>query len=408
MSWLTKGIDPRARDGSRDGSSLNNLTPSPPTLNPESPLLGTKFMFDADRTRLGVLLVALLVTWLPVELLAQVGPNPYRPVPWADLSEDRQWGPVSAIYADPDGEHIWVFDRCGSTFEENSCLENESVDPILRLDPAGNVVTSFGAGLFVWPHGMHVDREGNVWVVDGATGARAAAGQLLGRGQQVHKFSSEGELLLSLGTAGVAGDGPNHFNGPTDVAIAANGDIFVTDGHSDSGDGNDRVVKFAPDGTFLTQFGETGSARGQLLGPHAIAIDSQGRVFVGDRGNNRIQLFDQDGTLLEIWTQFGKPSGIFIDPNDVIYVADSESAAEHRHPNPGWERGIRIGDARSGWVVAFILWEDGSEDESRPDPGPAGSGAEGITADAAGNLYLGVVRTPTVLKYTPIRPFTIR
>jgi sugar lactone lactonase YvrE len=340
----------------------------------------------------------------PAAGAAQAGTNPYRPVDWGRLPEGRQWGPTSAIHIDRDLEHVWVFDRCGSTHQHNSCLGLDDVDPILKFDPEGNLVTSFGRGYFVFPHGMTVDHEGNVWVTDAATGPMAARGALEGRGHQVFKFSAEGELLMTLGTAGEAGAGPDHFNGPNDVVVAPNGDIFVAEGHNDTGQGNDRVVKFAPDGTYLMEWGGTGTAHGQFLGPHAIAMDSQGRVFVGDRGNNRIQIFDQNGNLLQVWTQFGKPSGIFIDRNDVIYVADSESATDHRNPNPGWERGIRIGDARTGWVTAFILWEDGSEDPSRPDPGPAGSGAEGVTADIDGNLYLGIVRTPRVQKYVKIRP----
>lgn len=335
---------------------------------------------------------------------AQMGPNPYRPVEWGTLPEGRQWGPASAVHIDRDLEHVWVFDRCGSTHQQNNCLGLDDVDPIMKFDRDGNLVTSFGRGMFVFPHGIHVDHEGNVWVADGATGPLAERGALEGKGHQVFKFSPEGQLLMTLGTAGVPGDGPNHFNGPNDVVVAPNGDIFVVEGHQDNGSGNDRVVKFSSDGSFLKEWGGSGSARGQFLGPHTVAMDSQGRVFVGDRGNNRIQIFDQEGNLLYVWTQFGKPSGIFIDHNDVIYVADSESATDHRNPNPGWERGIRVGDAATGWVTAFILWEDGSEDPTRPDAGPAGSGAEDVTADRDGNLYLGIVRTPEVRKYVRIRP----
>jgi hypothetical protein len=119
-----------------------------------------------------------------------------------------------------------------------------------------------------------------------------------------------------------------------------------------------RVHKFAPDGTYLATIGETGYGPGQFLEPHAIAMDSQGRLFVGDRYNNRIQILEQDGNFVAAWTQFGRPSGIFIDENDLIYVADSESAPGpqpvHRSAERGWERGIRIGDARTGWVFHFI------------------------------------------------------
>ena len=331
---------------------------------------------------------------------SQTGPNPYRAVQWGTLPQGRTWGPTSAIQVDRDGRHVWVFDRCGSPHTANDCIGRDEVDPIMKFDADGNLVKSFGRGMFVFPHGIHLDRAGNVWVADAASAEDAPAG----KGQQIFKFSPDGELLMTLGTAGVAGNGPNQFNRPTDVVVASNGDIFVSDGHDDNGTGNDRIVKFSSDGRYIKEWGGSGSARGQFFGPHTIAIDSQDRIFVGDRGNNRIQIFDQEGELLSVWTQFGKPSGIFIDSNDKIYVADSESATEHRHPNPGWERGIRVGDARTGWVEDFILWEDSTEDPTRAGPGPDGSGAEDVTADAAGNLYLGIVRTPRVQKYVRIRP----
>jgi DNA-binding beta-propeller fold protein YncE len=128
---------------------------------------------------------------------------------------------------------------------------------------------------------------------------------------------------------------------------------------------------------------------------HAIAIDSRGRVFVADRSNNRIQLFDQEGTPLAIWTQFGRPSGIFFDDNDRIYVADSESDDVQ---NPGWEMGIRIGDAATGWVDEFILYPWGDPRDT------AGNGAEFAAADAAGNLYAGEPRPRKLQKYVRVRP----
>ena len=191
------------------------------------------------------------------------------------------------------------------------------------------MIGSFGAGRFAWPHGIYVDAEGNVWVTD------ARAGN--GRGHQVTKFSADGRVLLTLGEAGVAGSDSAHFDGPTDVVVAPNGDVFVSDGHEAAS--NNRILKFTRDGKFVKQWGGTGSAPGQFLVPHALALDSRGRLFVADRDNNRIQIFDQDGKLLDEWTQFGRPSGLYIAKDDTLYVSDNQSNTERasglgaRHPD---------------------------------------------------------------------------
>ncbi len=198
---------------------------------------------------------------------------------------------------------------------------------------------------------------------------------------------------MTLGTPGAPGDGPSSFNAPSDVVVADNGDIFVADGHGN--DTNNRVVKFSSDGRFIKSWGQTGYGPGEFRTLHAIAIDSRGRVFVGDRSNNRIQIFDQDGNFLAMWTQFGRPSGIFFDENDQIYVADSESDDVQ---NPGWEMGIRIGDARTGWVNAFVLFPWGDLRET------AGNGAEFVAVDRDGNLYGGEPRPRRLQKYVRVRP----
>ena len=304
--------------------------------------------------------------------------NPFREVSgWATLPGGRAWGSTSAVFPAADGRHVWVAERCG----ENICVGHDDLDPIYLFDESGRVVRSFGKGLIVWPHGIFVDREGNVWIAD----ARAEGG----KGNQVHKFSPEGRLLMSLGKAGVAGSGHDTFDQPSDVLVAPDGSIFVADGHGAGG--NNRVVKFSADGTYLKEWGGTGGDTGEFRDPHALAMDSQGRLFVGDRANSRIQIFDQEGGHLATWTQFGRPSGLFIDANDVLYSADSESNLQR---NAGWKRGIRIGSARDGWVTAFI-----------PDPEPdpdhsATSGAEGVAVDAAGNVYGAEVGPRRLVKYT--------
>ena len=365
------------------------------------------------------------------DLAAQaVANNPYRAVyGWAQLPEGGELGVVSGIKSDPDGEHLWILDRCGA----NQCA-NSDLNPIHKFDLEGNLVKSLGAGLFAWPHGFDVDDEGNIWVTDGAPvgDGRMEPGFRMGMGHQVFKLSSEGEVLMTLGEAGVAGDDKTHFNGPASVLVAPNGEIWVADGHRS---GNNRVIKFAPDGEFIFQLGGAGAGagggcahvapdgiappcpgpqpitdpipgaggvktasgdRGRFYDLHDLAMDSRGRLFVADRGNNRIQVFEQDGSFFEVWTQFGKPSGIAIDDDDRIYVVDgmSDGRWAGRHWNPGWERGIRIGDARTGWISAFIPDYEASTSSSM----------EFLGVDAHGSIYAGDVGRRRLVKYVRVRP----
>ena len=346
-------------------------------------------------SRLGLVGGLAAVMWVgtAVGSFAQVLPNPYRTVDdWAQLPGGREMGAVGGVTVDPDGDHIWAVVRCDAADPSrfgNECLDSD-LDPILKFDLDGNVIESFGSGMFIWPHGIDVDQDGNVWVADAVSAARTPDGT---RGHQVIKFSPDGRVLMTLGTPGVPGEGPYSFNAPADVVVADNGDIFVADGHAL--DGNNRVVKYSPDGTFIKAWGSTGYAPGEFRTLHAIAIDARGRVFVGDRSNNRIQIFDQEGTFLAMWTQFGRPSGIFFDAKDQIYVADSESDDVQ---NPGWEMGIRIGDARSGWITAFVLYPWGDPREI------AGNGAEFVAVDRDGNLYAGEPRPRRLQKYVRARP----
>jgi sugar lactone lactonase YvrE len=305
-------------------------------------------------------------------------PNPYGVVAgWAADPPGRAWGATSAVYPARDGSgNLWVAERCGA----NLCTDKPDLDPILLYSPEGKVLRSFGKGLILWPHGIHVDPDNNVWVTDARGGD--------GRGHQIHKFDANGKLLMSLGVAGVGGLGETIFNQPSDILVAPDGSLFVVDGHGAGG--NNRVVKLGPDGTFIKEWGSTGSEAGEFRDPHALAMDSQGRLFVGDRGNSRIQIFDQEGQHLATWYQFGRPSGVFIDANDVLYVADSESNARR---NPGFKRGIRIGSAKDGFVTAFIP-------DPEPDQDSSGtSAAEGVAADAAGNVYGAEVGPRQLVKY---------
>jgi len=321
-------------------------------------------------------------------------PNPYRTEEgWAKMPAGRSWGSTSAVEIDRDGTSIWVAERCGA----NSCL-NSMLDPILKFDATGKLIKSFGAGLMIFPHGIFVDHDGNIWVTDGQDNApRRPRGAPADAplppppatmiGHQVFKFSPEGKLLLTLGKLG-GGKGDDYFFQPNDVLVAPNGAIFVAEGH---GGDNARILKFSPDGKLVKQWGKKGTGKGEFDQPHALALDSRGRLFVGDRSNNRIQIFDQDGKWLDEWTQFSRPSGIYIDAHDNIYVADSESGSvepEHK----AWTRGIRIGSAKDGTVRAFI-----------PDPTvnpPSTSSAEGVAVDKNGVIYGAEVGQKALKRYT--------
>ncbi len=303
-------------------------------------------------------------------------PNPYARVhPWGELPAPYEPGAynerASFIGADegPDG-NIYLLSRC----LQNSCT-GRSEPALLKLDPSGRLLLSWGSGMFDFPHGLDLDDEGNVWVADQ-------------RGHRVVKFDAEGNHLLTIGERGNPGD-PPLLNEPTDVIVTAAGDIFITEGHSFA-PGANRVTKWAADGTFVMSWGGTGSGPGEFNVPHTIALDSQGRLFVGDRANNRIQIFDQEGTLLDIWYQFGRPSGIAIGADDRIYVADSES---YGTDNPGWKKGIRVGSARDGSVEYLI--------EDLEPTAIEHSGAEGVGVDSAGNVYGAVVRRRMLERHEP-------
>jgi DNA-binding beta-propeller fold protein YncE len=270
--------------------------------------------------------------------------------------------------ADLDAQgNLWVLHRPptpgGTAWAAGSRKGGEV--PVLMFDASRKLVKSFGQGMCLQPHGLHVDPDGNIWVTD--SGPFYEAGKVEGKGFQVFKFNRDGKLLMTLGKAGVGVAGPDTFVGPTDVVVNARGEIFVADGHTPrpgSSDG-DRIVKLSRDGKFIKAWGsQRGSGPGQVIGPHRLALDSQGRLFVADRGNRRIQIFDQDGRFLDQWTQFGSPSGIWIDKHDTMYVAV-----------PGQDGGIRIGSAKTGTLTAVIR----------------GTSPEVAIADTQGNVYSGLV-----------------
>ena len=318
-------------------------------------------------------------------------PNPAPMVTrnWGDLPEGREWGSTAGIDIDPNDGHIWAYERCGAgTFGGGTPIncDTNPVDPIFKFDRnTGEVLANFGGGIMMTPHGIHVDSDSNVWVTDFANNPAGT------KGQQVHKFSSDGELLMSLGTAGQPGSGPNQFNQPNDVIVGPDGSIYVSDGHSGQGmttnqamaDGREagstaRIIKFSADGTRIKEWGQIGVRHGEFRTPHAMEFDSQGRLWVADRGNHRIEIFDQDGNYLDSRYMYGRISGIFITDDDMVYAIDSESSPTG---HVGWRNGVRIGHVDEDRITGFI---PPFEREDRIYQGAAG---EGVAVDADGNVW---------------------
>jgi sugar lactone lactonase YvrE len=342
---------------------------------------------------LGTLACATVLAQTPVgnPVTGEGLPNPAPVVTtnWGELPDGREWGSTAGIEIDPIDGHIWAYERCGASSFGGGVpvnCDNNPVDPIFKFDRhTGEVLANFGGGVMVTPHGLHVDAEGNVWVTDFVANADQT------KGHQVHKFSPNGELLMSLGTPGKAGSGPNQFNQPNDVITAPDGSIFVADGHSGQGmitmaaiqegiesGATARILKFDAGGKLIKEWGRLGVRHGEFRTPHALAFDSMGRLWVADRGNHRIEIFDQEGNYLDSRYLYGRISGLFISADDTVYAIDSESGPTN---HPGWLNGVRIGKVSEDRIIGFI---PPFERESRVYQGTAG---EGVAVDADGNVY---------------------
>jgi sugar lactone lactonase YvrE len=231
------------------------------------------------------------------------GANPYRVIrDWARLTlEERPWGGSNGVAIDRDGKTVWATDRC-SAAPAPGCLGSKA-NPVHHFDEQGKEIRSFGGGMLVWPHGIHVDRDGNVWVTDARLPSADEMRKYPGeepKGSAVFKFSPEGKVLMILGKPGVKGNPPEVLTEPTDVLTDPdNGDIYVAESHTDVTDPNlvARISVFDRSGRFVRTIGKTGIGPGEFRTPHAIRFDSQGRLIVADRHNHRIQILTKGGSI---------------------------------------------------------------------------------------------------------------
>lgn len=288
---------------------------------------------------------------------------------WATPETGRKWGAVSAIDIDKDGKSVWLFERCSGT-RNDECVQNPKMNPIMKFDEHGKLLKAFGAGLFHYPHGIFIDRNDHIWVVDGVSKNAVV-------GDTIRIFDQDGKLLETHGTEGVRGSAtdPYNYNEVSDVLQAPNGDIFVADGHDP--DGNFRMLKYDRNWKFISMWGQKGNKPEDFNPPHGLSMDKEGRLYVADRGNRAVKRFDQNGKLLDVWTQFGQPSGVFVDKNDILYVADSTSNPATTAFSPG----IRMAKVSDGVIFGNIPWSVvGTE--------------EGVAVADDGTVYGGYTNTP--------------
>ena len=262
------------------------------------------------------LLIGFGLTWAFAKYIATPPPSgeTYRLVPnWPRLPNGIALGQVSGIGIDSSGD-VFVFHRAERVWEgEELSLELIQSPTVFVLNgETGDLLESWGADMFVMPHGLTIDNEDNLWLTDVGL-------------HQVFKFDRAGNLLMTLGERGVAGEDSSHFNMPTDVAIADDGSFYVSDGY-----GNSRVVKFSADGTYITSWGSKGTEPGQFDVPHSIALDSEGRVYVADRGNARLQIFDESGQFITEWKDksLGRPWAVRISATGDVFIIDGGDQAQ--------------------------------------------------------------------------------
>jgi DNA-binding beta-propeller fold protein YncE len=274
---------------------------------------------------------------------------------WKPMPEGLVFGRVSAVTTDAQN-NVYVLHR------------GANMDPVVVFDAAGNYVKSWGKGMFTNGHGLRADREGNIWATDNAN-------------QQVYKFTPDGKLLQTWGKKGVTGNDESTFGRPTDIAWDSQGNTYIADGYL-----NGRVVKLDRAGRYVTSWGTRGHGPGQFYVVHSIAIDSRDRIYISDRENNRIQIFDTQGKLLKIWTHLGSTQGIFITPQDELWVLTFRNNVENIMYDTLAGRLMKL-DLESGKILGSV-----------ESPGHL------FTVSRTGDIFVGSL-TGNVLRWYPYPQF---
>ena len=257
-----------------------------------------------------------------------------------------EWGRL------PEGWSYTFVPAVATDSQDNLFVFNRGEHPVIVLDREGNFLRAWGEGVFKTPHGMCIGPDDSVYLVDAGN-------------HTVRKFTPEGRLLMTLGTEDVPGVKGNPFNKPTDVAVAPDGSIYVSDGY-----GNSRVHRFAPDGRHLTSWGSPGAEPGEFNLPHSVAVAPDGRVFVADRENHRIQIFTPEGRFLEVWEGLRQPADVFIDRRGIVYVAELQAR-------------VSIYDLKGNLLAR---WGGEPSKETGGFVAP-----HGLCVDSRGDLYVGEV-----------------
>jgi DNA-binding beta-propeller fold protein YncE len=277
---------------------------------------------------------------------------------WPAGPPSASWAAVPGVAVDED-DGVWVFTRANP--------------PVRRYDSRGKYLGGWGDEHIRTAHHLRIDPDGNIWLTDIEL-------------HVVLKFTKEGKLLQTLGTSGKPGNDSKHFNKPTDVAVSPTGDIFVSDGY-----GNQRVVHFDREGKFIKAWGSLGTGPGQFAVPHSIALDSVGRIYVGDRENARVQVFNQEGRFLSQWKHLVIPWGLWITKSDEVWVCGST-------PMPTGKDGkINVAPPRDQVFMKFNtagtllqLWTIPKGADGKEQPGEL-NWLHALALDSAGNIYTGEI-----------------